>query len=148
MGVLWSRLTCGEVASPRLLGHRRSEQRATNLCGLFHFARHAVEEWLLFARRRRGATSRVDVKGTFRVAAATSQLGGEPTQKGSPRERSDCALKPGIPGTNGLNRLKRPYAKRSISARASAISGTSGVGAKPSSARARTAWASTGRAVD
>jgi len=34
------------------------------------------------------------------------------------------------------------------SARASAISGISGVGSKPSSAGARTAWASAGRAVD
>jgi hypothetical protein len=37
---------------------------------------------------------------------------------------------------------KRPYAERSISTRASAISGISGVGEKTSSAGARTAWAS------
>ncbi len=43
---------------------------------------------------------------------------------------------------------KRPYAKRSSSACASAISGISGVGEKPSSAGARTAWASFGRPVD
>jgi hypothetical protein len=42
----------------------------------------------------------------------------------------------------------RPYAKCSISACASAISGSSGVGAKPSSAGARTAQASAGRPVD
>jgi hypothetical protein len=43
---------------------------------------------------------------------------------------------------------KRPYAKRSISACASAISSISGVGEKPSSAGARTAWASPKRPVD
>jgi hypothetical protein len=43
---------------------------------------------------------------------------------------------------------ERPYAKRSISASASAISGISGVGEKPLSAGARTARASAGRAVD
>ena len=45
-------------------------------------------------------------------------------------------------------RPERPYAKRSVNDIASAISGISGVGAKPSSAGARTAWASAGRPVD
>jgi hypothetical protein len=69
--------------------------------------------------------------------------------KGSPREGTDCApSRHFIPGTNGFNRPKRHYAKRSISACASAISGISGVGEKPSSAGASTAWASAGRPVD
>src|SRR5271157_5598397 len=54
----------------------------------------------------------------------------------------------GAPSTPSKIRPKRPYAKRSISARASAISGISGVGEKPSSAGARTACASVGRPVD
>jgi len=45
-------------------------------------------------------------------------------------------------------RPERPYAKRSISACASAISGISGVGEKPSSAGLRMARASAGRPVD
>ena len=49
---------------------------------------------------------------------------------------------------NWLYRPKRPYAKRSTRACASAISGISGVGAKPSSAGASAPCASTGRPVD
>src|ERR1700722_13022549 len=45
-------------------------------------------------------------------------------------------------------RTEQSYAKRFINASASAISGISGVGEKPSSAGPRTAWASIGRAVD
>jgi hypothetical protein len=44
-----------------------------------------------------------------------------------------------LPGQKRLHRSMRPYAKSSISACASAISGISGVGEKPSTAGARTA---------
>ena len=49
---------------------------------------------------------------------------------------------------NRLHHSERAYAKRSISAIASAISGISGVGANPSSAGAETAWASRRRFVN
>jgi hypothetical protein len=56
------------------------------------------------------------------------------------------------PQESGARLLKRSYPARlessPSSACASAISGISGVGEKPSSARARMAWASEGRAVD
>ncbi len=79
----------------------------------------------------------------------TSQVGGEPTNRGragNSRNRPET-------GHSALrvpphHHPKRPYAKRSSSACASAISGISGVGEKPSSAGARTAWASFGRPVD
>ena len=48
----------------------------------------------------------------------------------------------------GTTRLGFASASASNSACASAISGISGVGEKPSSAGARTAWASAGRPVD
>ena len=52
-----------------------------------------------------------------------------------------------VPG-GPLPRRKQAYANPESSACASAISGISGVGEKPLSASARTAWASIGRAVD
>src|SRR5271155_5230412 len=75
---------------------------------------------------------------------ATSPLGGERAYKG----RSQGHSRHSIARENRLHRPERPYAKRSISACASAISGISGVGEKPSSAGASTAWPSAGRPVD
>src|SRR5271166_4005492 len=49
---------------------------------------------------------------------------------------------------NQLHCPKQTYGSRDSSACASAISGISGVGEKPSSAGARTAWASAGRSVN
>jgi hypothetical protein len=76
-------------------------------------------------------------------------LGGEPTYRGraaNSRNRLET-------GRSALRvppdyRPERPYAKGSISASASAISGISGVGEKPLSAGASTAPASAGRPVD
>jgi hypothetical protein len=58
--------------------------------------------------------------------------------------------KAGIPlrARTRLHRPKRSYASCDSSACVSTISGISGVGEKPSSAGARTAWASAGRPVD
>ena len=64
------------------------------------------------------------------------------------KDRSSGESRRSIARANWTSPPEAAYAKRSISASASAISGISGEGEKPSSAGASTARASAGRAVD
>jgi hypothetical protein len=79
----------------------------------------------------------------------TSQMGGKPAHRVS-LERTGVRAKAAFHYESEMSFTApgRLYAKRSIRDCASAISGISGVGEKPSSAGASTAWASTRRSVD
>ena len=80
---------------------------------------------------------RKSLSALFIKLTANSSTGAAPAASGTTGVSAIAAIPLGAWST--LHRPKRPYAKRSISACASAISGISGVGAKPSSAGARTA---------
>ena len=90
----------------------------------------------------------VDVFLPLEIASVDASIGRTADLQGPRTEQPELAGDRAFGVVSPQLRPNRPYAERSISACASAISGISGVGAKPSSAGARTAWPSAGRAVD
>jgi hypothetical protein len=82
-------------------------------------------------------TAQIDAKRKFRHASRVGWVLRKVNFANSPA-RAAAPYRPS----------RRPYAKRPSSACASAISGISGVGEKPSSAGARMACASLGRPID
>jgi hypothetical protein len=95
-------------------------------------------------------TARIDVERSYQTVALDAAVGRIAPLQRPPREGPESVPNPPFHCERRVRFTAGSwsYASRDSSASASAISGISGVGAKPSSAGARTACAPVGRPVD